>query len=154
MKSFRRRRKLSWVQLRLCLIVAVAGVFAELSASPCLGAQKTKTKAAAAKSEESDEWMFDNSAYTNDPKTGHRVDQYKKEKTPYRDPNALFDSPMDMFGFCGGYFGGFYDSYSPINYFNQLSELMGNYFYGSDTDSDKYYPYDGDPNDREDDNMQ
>jgi len=43
--------------------------------------------------------------YTNDPKTGKRVDQYKKEKTPYRDPNALFDSSMDTFGFFGGFLG-------------------------------------------------
>ena len=26
---------------------------------------------------------------------------------------------------------------------------MGSYFFGNDSDSDKYYPYDGDPNDLE-----
>ena len=147
MKSLR-RSDFACDLLRLSVIAALAGFFAVLSVSPCMGAKKAKATGAAANSGESADWMFDNSTYTNDPKTGHRVDQYKKEKTPYRDPNALFDSPMDMFGFCGGYFSGFYDNYNPINYFNQLSTLMGNYFFGDDMDSDKYYPDDGDPNDQ------
>ena len=61
--------------------------------------------------------MFDNSTYTNDPKTGKRVDQYKKEKTPYRDPNAFFDSPLIGGFFDNDFFGGFYDNYNPLTYF-------------------------------------
>jgi hypothetical protein len=132
----------------LGLITILACFFVVFLTSLCLGAQPAGATAVQ-NDDDSDDWMFDKSTYTNDPKTGKRVDQFKKEKTPYRDPNALFDSPMDTFGVFGGYFGGFYDNYNPFTYFNQLSELMGTYFYGDDADSNKYYPYDGDPNDQE-----
>jgi hypothetical protein len=125
----------------------LAGFLIVAANSPCTGAQPAVATAAAQNDDESDDWMFDNSTYTNDPKTGKRVDQYKKEKTPYRDPNAFFDSPMGSFSIFGDAFGGFYDNYNPFTYFSTLNEFMGNYFYGND--SDKYYPYDGDPNDEE-----
>ncbi len=133
---------------RLGLIVMLAGFFVVVATSRCPAAEPGKTTPALQDNDDADNWMFDDSTYTNDPKTGHRVDQYKHEKTPYRDPNALFDSPMGTFGFFGDYFGGFYDNYNPFTYFSTLSEFMGNYFYGND--SDKYYPYDGDPNEEED----
>ena len=133
----------------MSLIAMLAGLFVVAATSQCTGAQPAVATAAAQNDDDSDNWMFDNSTYTNDPKTGKRVDQFKKEKTPYRDPNALFDSSMDTFGFFGGFWGGFYDSYNLFTYFNTLQEFMGNYYYGND--SDKYYPYDGDPNDTEED---
>ncbi len=135
----------------LGLIIILAGFFAIAATSQCPAAEPGKTAPAVQSDNDNDDWMFDNSTYTNDPKTGHRVDQYKKEKTPYRDPNALFDSPMDAFGFFGDYFSGFYENYNPFTYFNELLTLMGSYFYGNDSDSDKYYPYDGDPNYNEED---
>jgi hypothetical protein len=131
----------------LSLNAILAMFFIIAVTSQCVGAQPASTTAADQNDDESDDWMFDNSTYTNDPKTGKRIDQYKKEKTPYRDPNALFDSSLDTFGFFGGFWGGFYDNYNPFTYFNNLQEFMGNYYYGND--SDKYYPYDGDPNDEE-----
>ena len=69
--------------------------------------------------------MFDNSTYTNDPKTGKRVDQFKHEKTPYRDPNAFFDSPMDTFVYLAVTSGGFYDNYNPFTYFSTLYGIHG-----------------------------
>jgi hypothetical protein len=98
-----------------------------------------------------DDWMFDKSTYTNDPKTGKRVDQYKKEKTPYRDPNAWFDSPMGGFPFFDGFFGGFYEGFNnyfnPFFYFEMSPQLMNEYYFGNDGSG--YYPYDGDPNEKE-----
>ncbi|MGA2062002.1 MAG: hypothetical protein ABSG67_16065 [Thermoguttaceae bacterium] len=133
----------------LSLTAILAGLFVITATSQCRGAQPAVATAAAQNDDDSDDWMFDKSTYTNDPKTGKRVDQFKKEKTPYRDPNAFFDSPMDTLSIFGGYLGGFYDNYNPFNYYSTLTEFMGNYFYGND--SDKYYPYDGDPNDEEED---
>jgi hypothetical protein len=131
----------------LSLTAILAGLFVIAATSQCLAAQPAVATAAVQNDDDSDDWMFDNSTFTNDPKTGQRVDQYKHEKTPYRDPNAFFDSPMGSFGFFGDSFGGFYENYNPFIYFNTLTEFMGKYYYGND--SDEYYPYDGDPNDEE-----
>ena len=87
----------------------IGGFFAVAATVECSAAERGKTKPAVESDDGADDWMFDDSTYANDPKTGHRVDQYKREKTPYRDPNALFDSPMDILGYYGGYFSGFYD---------------------------------------------
>lgn len=133
----------------MSLPVILAVFIAVAATVECPAAQPGKTKPAVENDDGADDWMFDDSTYTNDPKTGQRVDQFKHEKTPYRDPNALFDSPMDTLGYYGGYFSGFYENYNPLTYFSQLSELMGSYFFGND--SDKYYPYDGDPNDDDED---
>ena len=46
-------------------------------------------------------WEFDESLYTNSPKTGDRVWQYHKPKNAYRDPNSWFDSPHMGFPFNG-----------------------------------------------------
>lgn len=46
-------------------------------------------------------WEFDQSLYTNSPKTGQRVWQYKKGKAAYRDPNSWFDSPHMAYPFDG-----------------------------------------------------
>lgn len=54
------------------------------------------------------DWIFDQGLYTNNPKTGKRVWQYKKNDKAYRDPNALFDSPMGSFPFAPDpYFDGY-----------------------------------------------
>jgi hypothetical protein len=127
-------------------ISVLVAIFAFLSVSICPGAEPATTSGPQYDDDGSDDWMFDNSLYTNDPKTGNRVDQFKHEKTPYRDPNAFFDSPLGSFLF-GDSWGSFYENYNPFAYFSALSEFMGNYFFGND--SDKYYPYDGDPNDEE-----
>jgi hypothetical protein len=132
---------------RLSITVVLAGFFTIVLTAQCPATGPGNTTAAVQDNDESDDWMFDNSTYTNDPKTGRRVDQYKKEKTPYRDPNAFFDSPMGGFGMFGDYFGGFYDNYNPLTYLSNLSEFARDYFYGND--SDEYYPYDGDPNEEE-----
>ncbi len=79
-------------------LTAILTVFFVLAAtSQHLASEPAGATAAAQNDDGSDNWMFDNSTYTNNPKTGQRVDQYKHEKTPYRDPNAFFDSPMDTF---------------------------------------------------------
>jgi len=132
----------------LSMNLILVGFFTIALSSQCPAAEPGNKTATVQNDDESDDWMFDNSTYTNDSKTGRRVDQYKHEKTPYRDPNAFFDSPMGGIGMFGDFFGGFYDNYNPFTYFSTLSEFMGNYLYGND--SDKYYPYDGDPNDEED----
>jgi len=135
---------------RLSIIAVLAVIFWFAITLPSLAANQGKTAAAVAETEDSDDWMFDNSTYTNDPKTGKRVDQYKHEKTPYRDPNAWFDSPMN-FGFFGGNsFGGFYEDYNPMYYLGVLPEMFSQYYFG--VDGSGYYPYDGDPNDEEDSN--
>ena len=46
-------------------------------------------------------WEFDQSLYTNSPKTGERTDQYEKPKAAYRDPNSWFDSPHMSYPFDG-----------------------------------------------------
>ena len=135
--------------LLTCLSIAVITVvfFIIVETFKCPAAEPSNKTAAGQNDDDSDNWMFDDSTYTNDPKTGRRVDQYKHEKTPYRDPNAFFDSPMGGFGMFGDYFGGFYDNYNPLTYLSNLSEFARDYFYGND--SDEYYPYDGDPNEEE-----
>lgn len=45
------------------------------------------------------DWAFDQGLYTNDPKTGQRVLQYKKGARAYRDPNSFFDSSHDDYPF-------------------------------------------------------
>jgi hypothetical protein len=132
---------------RLSLAVVLAVTFTLVATFACHANYLGNTTAAVQDDDDSGGWVFDNSTYTNDPKTGKRVDQYKKEKTPYRDPNAFFDSPLLGGFFNNDYFGGFYDNYNPLTYLSTISELYGNYFYGND--SDKYYPYDGDPNEEE-----
>lgn len=134
---------------RLNLAVLLMGVFTCVALLPCCAAEQGKTAASVDDDEDSGDWMFDDSTYTNDPKTGHRVDQYKKEKTPYRDPNAWFDSPMGGFPFLYGSFGEFSD-YMPFYYYGFWPELYSNYYFGEDGSG--YYPYDGDPNEEEDDN--
>ena len=131
----------------LSLAVVLAGILSLVVAFECHANFLGNTNAAVQDDGDSGDWMFDDSTYTNDPKTGKRVDQYQKEKTPYRDPNAFFDSPLLGGFFNNDYFGGFYDNYNPLIYLNTLAEVYGNYFYGND--SDKYYPYDGDPNEEE-----
>jgi hypothetical protein len=105
-----------------------------------------KTKDARQETADSSDWIFDEAPYTNSPKTGQRVWQYKTEKTPYRDPYSEFDSPgpgfpfefddYDSFFFGYPYYYGmwpFYDTFlSP--YFNK-------------NDPEELFPYDGDPND-------
>lgn len=94
--------------------------------------------------DDSDDWMFDKSLYTNDAKTGKRVDQYKKEKTPYRDPNAWFDSPMGVSPFFNDFYGGFYGYSNPFFYLEMWPEYYSQFYKGND--GSEYYPYDGDPN--------
>ena len=56
------------------------------------------------------DWIFRRGLYSNNPKTGERVTQYRHKKRAYRDPNAFFDSPhMYFFGMYpfGGMYGGF-----------------------------------------------
>jgi hypothetical protein len=55
-------------------------------------------------------WTFDQSLYTNDPKTGSRVLQYAKKKPAYRDPYSFLDSPHEAYPFgpdpyLGPYYG-------------------------------------------------
>jgi hypothetical protein len=114
-----------------CLIV---------TATPCDAAEP-----AAAQDDESDDWMFDKSNYTNNPKTGHRVDQYKREKTAYRDPNAWFNSPTGDFLFDGGAWNDSPYGIEPFYYYGMWPEIYSQYYFGDDGSG--YYPYDGDPND-------
>jgi hypothetical protein len=132
------------------IAIVLAGFIVIALSAQCLASDSGNAAAAMQDDDDSDDWMFDKSTYSHNLKTGQRVDQFKKEKTPYRDPNAFFDSSIVSFSMFGDFFGGFYDNYNPLTYFSMLSEYMGNYFYGND--SDKYYPYDGDPNDEEQDN--
>jgi hypothetical protein len=121
-------------------------------AAPMLGfaADRTNASAVAQDDDDSDDWMFDKSTYTNSSKTGKRVDQYKHEKTPYRDPNAWFDSPMGGFPFVNNGYGGFYENpFESMYYFALMPEIYGKYYFGDDGSG--YYPYDGDPNDEEND---
>jgi len=121
--------------------------------SMCLAAGQGKTAAVVEDDEDSGDWVFDKSTYTNDPKTGKRVDQYKHEKTPYRDPNAWFDSPMISSAFFNdSWSGGFYDYYNPFYYFGVLPEEYSKYYFGQDGSG--YYPYDGDPNYEENEEVQ
>jgi hypothetical protein len=133
-----------WACLSLALILTA--IISFVATFRCHAHYLGNTTPAVQDDDDSGDWVFDNSTYTNDPKTGKRVDQFKKEKTPYRDPNAFFDSPM-LFSFFNDSWGGFYNDYNPFIYLNTLSEYYGGYFYGND--SDKYYPYDGDPNEEE-----
>jgi hypothetical protein len=65
-----------------------------------------------------DDWIFDHSYYTNDPKTGQRVDQYQAIKPVRRIPLLEFFSvdgphPWGMYPFGPFPYYGFYpgDSY-------------------------------------------
>lgn len=128
------------------MAVVMAGNYWFPTPSLCLAAEQA---AGAADDDDSDDWMFDKSTYTNNPKTGKRVDQYKKEKTPYRDPNAWFDSNMTSTSFYyDAWGGGFYDAYNPFYYFGVLPEEYSKYYFGEDGSG--YYPYDGDPNNEDD----
>jgi hypothetical protein len=133
--------------IRLSLAVVLTAILSLAANYQCHANYLNNANAAVQDDDDSGGWIFDDSTYTNDPKTGKRVDQYKKEKTAYRDPNAFFDSPLLGGFFNNDFFGGFYDNYNPLLYLSTISELYGNYFYGND--SDKYYPYDGDPNEEE-----
>jgi hypothetical protein len=116
-------------------------------ASPSEGTAATPAKTvAAADDDDSDDWMFDKSTYTHN-KTGKRVDQYRKEKTPYRDPNAWFDSPTGDFLFAGNSWNGGCYGFEPFLYYAMLPEYYSKLYFGEDGSG--YYPYDGDPNDEE-----
>jgi hypothetical protein len=131
----------------VCVLAAVfTGNIGLIMPSMCLGADQSKA-VAAADDDESDDWMFDKSTYTNSPKTGKRVDQYKREKVAYRDPNALFDSPTGDFLFTGGPWGDFYGSGYMFTYYENLLQEYGKDYVGEDGSG--YYPYDGDPNDED-----
>ena len=53
---------------------AILAVFFVIAAtSGCLAAQPAGATAPAQNDDDSDDWMFDNSTYTNDPKTGKEV---------------------------------------------------------------------------------
>jgi len=65
--------------------------------------QPAKNESPATASDEANQdekdWAFDQSLYTNSPKTGKRVLQYEKKKRAYRDPNSFFDSPHEAYPF-------------------------------------------------------
>lgn len=117
-----------------------------LMATSAFSAMEQGKTTAAAQDDDSGDWIFDDSLYANDPKTGKRVDQYKHEKTPYRDPNALFDSYLGSPFYNDSYGGYFYDYYP--GFYGFWPELYSQYYLG--VDGSGYYPYDGDPNDEED----
>ncbi len=98
---------------------------------------------AARADDDSSSSIFDKSFYTNSPKTGQRVDQYKKEKTPYRDPNALFDSPHSSYPFYPDSADMFFGWDMPWLRLGDMYDYEALKFEGSPTD---LYPFDGDPN--------
>lgn len=131
--------------------ISVAGIVAIIAGNiwfsmPTFGFAADQGKSTTpVQDDDSDDWMFDKSTYTNNPKTGKRVDQYRHEKTPYRDPNAWMDSPMLGFPFVNSGYGGFYEnSFESLYYFALMPEIYGRYYFGDDGSG--YYPYDGDPN--------
>jgi hypothetical protein len=132
-------------RLRLGVFTLLSVIFWLIDAFPNNAWAEKKSTAANLDSEEADNWLFDNAPYTNSPKTGKRVDQYRAEKTPYRDPNALYDSPMSLFSFMNYSDDSLYELYP--YYLNGILPGYGNSFHGDDLDSDSYYPYDSDPND-------
>jgi len=121
---------------------------AMVMACDCLMIANTLCEAAepaAAPDDDSDDWMFDKSTFTNNPKTGKRVDQYKREKTAYRDPNAWFNSPTGDFLFNGNAWTESPYGIEPFLEFGLWPDIYNKYYFGDDGSG--YYPYDGDPND-------
>jgi hypothetical protein len=89
------------------------------------------------------DWIFDKSYYTNKPNSSHRVWQYSPGYTPYRDPNAVFDSSHDSYPFePQGYdpYPYYYNPYySPWMY---PGSFLGNgWYYGWNVN--QYNLYDG-----------
>jgi hypothetical protein len=127
------------------MVAVLAGIFTFLTASPSPALLLAQPGATAQDDDASGDWMFDKSTYTNDPKTGHRVDQYKHEKTPYRDPNAIFDSSMGSPFFNDSFYGS--SDFNQLYYYELMPEMFKNEYFGEDGSG--YYPYDGDPNDED-----
>ncbi len=61
------------------------------------------------------DWIFDQSRYSNSPKTGKRVLQYEPKKPAFRDPNAFYDSPHESYPFSPAPYGP-YPRYAPPRY--------------------------------------
>ncbi|MGW8255922.1 MAG: hypothetical protein ACWGMZ_00400 [Thermoguttaceae bacterium] len=122
-------------------------VFVGLCFIPTLSAKgyfQAKTTAADQDADDSDGWIFDNAPYTNDPKTGKRVNQYRPEKKVYRDPYSLFDSPHSAFPFESDTYDSFFYGFP---YYNTFGEWPYNYPYSNSSETNGMLPYDGDPND-------
>ncbi|MBN2021989.1 MAG: hypothetical protein JW809_04280 [Pirellulales bacterium] len=99
------RRKATW-RLAMLAALAIGAFLADTSVAgtdaPGRRGQPAPSAASAdagAKSGHGD-WIFDRGLYTNNPKTGQRVDQYQHERPAYRDPYSFFDSPHQSFPFA------------------------------------------------------
>lgn len=68
-----------------------------------VSAEPPAKEASAKETSQKKPWEFDESLYTNSPKTGERTWQYHKAKNAYRDPNAWFDSPHMAYPFNGNW---------------------------------------------------
>ncbi len=64
----------------------------------------------------SKQWIFDQSSFTNSPKTGKRVLQYERGTPAYRDPNAFYDSPHESYPFSPAPYGP-YPRFAPPRYY-------------------------------------
>ncbi|MBN2581033.1 MAG: hypothetical protein JXB10_18770 [Pirellulales bacterium] len=89
------------------------------------------------------DWLFDRSFYTNNPKTGKRVWQYKPSPSPFRDPYAVYDSSTSSYPFEP-------DGYDPYPYYYNPyyspwmypgSPGRSGWYYGWNVNN--YYPYSG-----------
>ncbi|MBN2293787.1 MAG: hypothetical protein JXM70_15270 [Pirellulales bacterium] len=83
------------------------------------------------------DWIFDQSRYSNSPKTGDRVMQYEQKKPAFRDPNAFYDSPHESYPFSPAPYGP-YPRFAPPRYdgstaYDQYSLPYRPYY--------PYYPY-------------
>jgi hypothetical protein len=88
-------RKVATFTLLLVLFLASALIAAAPPTAADTAAPATGTQANAQNfDDDGDDWMFDPGLYTNDPKTGERVEQYAKVKPVYRNsPNILSVAP-------------------------------------------------------------
>src|SRR3972149_8226515 len=98
-------------RLRIGLIGFIAVIFCLTATLPNHAGEQGKSAESATDAEDSSDWIFDDAPYINKPKTGDRVDQFKKEKTPYRDPYAVFDSPMGAYPFEPDSYDSFFYGY-------------------------------------------
>ncbi len=91
-----------------CCSIGLVVLGAMLAAAPPSSAANRPEQAAGTQSgQESSEWIFDKSLYSNSSKTGKRVRQYADHKAAYRDPNSIYNSPHGPYPFVSN----FYDPY-------------------------------------------